>query len=234
MAHIYEISYDKQIRTYISQFLRIFTGIMVEYDGNDFDGDGFPDQKQVSVVYSNMDRVVADILHTDGTFTAAKLPLIAGYLTTINRDDERRKAPTHIDRRAYVNESNEIKSLERLMGIPYKLSMQVAIYSDNTDMKFQILEKILMIFNPDLTFHKNDNVKDWTNISRAELLSIGNEENQPVGNEGRIIIDVLDFEVDMWLNFPVKDGNSSIIKMVEANITDTTESIAGLDSLTIV
>lgn len=234
MAFIYEMQYDKQIRTYISQAMRVFTGIMVEYDGQDRDGDGNPDNRQVKVVYSPMDRVVADILHTEGTFTAASLPLIAGYLTSITRDDERRKAPTHIDRRAYVDENGNLKSLERIMGVPYKLSLQIAIYSDNISMKFQILEKILMIFNPDLVFHKSNDIKDWTNISRMELLNIGDESSQSAGSDGRIIIDTLDFEVDIWLNFPTKDGASSVIKQITANIYDNTDEIVGIDTITIV
>ena len=234
MASIYNIPYNGQIREYISQFMRIFTGIMVEYDGHDYDNDGLPDKRQVKVVYAAMDRVVADILHTDGTFTATSLPLISGYLTSINRDDERRKAPTHVDRRAYVDENNQIKSLERLIPIPYRASMQVSIYSDNTNMKFQILEKILSIFNPDLTFHKNNDSKDWTNIVRAEFVGISDESNQPVGTDGRTIIDTLDFEFDFWLGFPMKEGNSAVVKSIIANITDTTQEIAGIDTLTIV
>ena len=120
------------------------------------------------------------------------------------------------------------------MPIPYKAAIQVSIYSDNTNMKFQILEKMLSIFNPDITFHKNNDVKDWTNIARAELINIGNEETQPVGTDGRIIIDTLDFEFDFWLGFPIKDGNSGVIKQIQANITDTAEEIAGIDSIIVV
>lgn len=234
MASIYEIPYQAQMRTYIAQFLRIFTGIMVDYDGNDYDGDGIPDKQQVKVIYANMDRVIAERLHTAGTFTAASLPIISGYLTTITRDDERRKAPTHIDRRAFLTETNVATSLERLMPIPYKASMQLFIFSDNTNMKFQILETILSLFNPDITFNKNDNVKDWTNISRAELVSVSTEENMPSGTDGRIIIDTLDFEVDFWLNFPFKETTSGIVKQIEANITDTTNVIDGIDNIIIV
>ena len=234
MAITYQNQYTYQIREYLKQFLRIFTGITVDYDGNDYDGDGNPDKKQVNVIYANMDRVIAERLHTAGTFTAASLPLISGYLSAINRDDERRKSPTHIDRRAYMDENNNVKSLERLMPVPYKASMQIFIFSDNTNMKFQILETILSLFNPDLTFNKNNDVKDWTNISRAELMSISTEENMPTGTDGRLIIDTLDFEVDLWLNFPFKDGDSGIIKQVELNMLDSSVSIVGLDSATIV
>lgn len=233
MAAIYEIPYQAQIRTYIAQFMRIFTGIMVDYE-HDYDGDGKTDTRSVKVMYSNMDRVVAEALHDDGTFVPTALPLISGYLTNIERHDENRKAPTHVDRRPYLDENNKVKALERLMPVPYKATMQVAIWSDNNNVKFQILEKILSIFNPDLVFHKNDDVKDWTNISRAELISIGNEDNQPMGTDGRIITDVLDFEFEFWLNFPFKDGDSSVIKQITANITDNKIEIAGIDSLTIV
>jgi len=233
MAHIYEIPYQGQIRNYISQFLRIFTGIIVDTE-LDRDEDGRIDTKQVKVIYANMDRVVSDVLNGDGTFSAASLPIIAGYLQTISRNDEARMAPTHVDSRAYVTDEGSTTSIQRLMPVPYRATMQIAIYSDNSRIKLQILEKILSIFNPDLTFNKNNDVLDWTNIARAELISINNEENQPAGTDGRIIVDTLDFEFDFWLNFPFKETDSGIIKVIEANITDNNNEIAGIDTLTIV
>lgn len=233
MAHVYEIPDQQQLRTYIAQFMRIFTGIVVHTE-LDRDADGNIDTKQVNVMYSPVDRVVADIMNGDETFTPPTLPIISGNLVSIERNDEQRRAPTHIDSRAFVTNNGEINSVRRLMPVPYRASMQIAIYSDNTNIKFQILEKILSIFNPTLSFNKNDDVLDWTNITSAELISINNESQESAAQDGRIIIDTLDFYFDFWLNFPFKETDYGIIKIIEANITDDKNFITGIDKITIV
>jgi hypothetical protein len=39
--------------------------------------------------------------------------------------------------------------------------MQVDIWSTNEEMKLQILEQILVLFNPAIDFQKNENPFDW-------------------------------------------------------------------------
>ena len=44
--------------------------------------------------------------------------------------------------------------------------------TSNTDQKLQLLEQILVLFNPALEIQQNDNPVDWTTITTVELTDI--------------------------------------------------------------
>ena len=42
------------------------------------------------------------------------------------------------------------------MPVPYLLNMQVDVWTSNTDQKLQLMEQILVLFNPALEIQHND------------------------------------------------------------------------------
>lgn len=229
---VYSFHYQAQIREYISQFMRIFSGLQVQY-GVDRDSSGTNDLRQVNMVYGNMDRVVAETLHKRGTFVSNKLPLISAYLTSIEMNEENRQAPMHIDNTVYVEEDGITKgNLSRHMPVPYRGTIDLSIYTSNSTMKFQLLEQILLMFTPTLSLQKSDDINDWTNITQVELLSISPEENAPAGPDERMIVDTLTFSFDFYLNYPFQT-NTSIIEEIVLNMKDDTIVIEGIDLETV-
>ena len=55
------------------------------------------------------------------------------------------------------------------MPTPYTLSMKADIWTSNTDQKLQLLEQILVLFNPALEIQTTDNYIDWTSLSVVYL-----------------------------------------------------------------
>lgn len=226
--------YNSQIRTYISQFLRIFGGLQVQI-GVNRDTTAGNDFLSVPVVYGSQDRVVANILgKTHNTFSQPKLPIISGYLTSIDLDPEKRQSKFHTEPMK-VRESGEtqFKNAVRRMGNPIKLNLDVSIMASNTDQMFQILEQLLLMFSPTLSFQKSDGVLDWSYITRAELVAISNEENVPTSVDERIIVYTLSFLVDAMLNYPAII-NDSIITEIQAKIYDDSFDPIVLEEIIIV
>lgn len=224
----YTYHYQAQIREYISQFMRIFSGLQVQ-DGVDRDSSGENDYRSVNLAYGNMDRVVAQVLHKRGTFVAQKLPVISAYLTGIELNTENMQASAHVDRVTFTDQSDGLKkNLARPMPTAYKANIDLYIYSSNSTMKYQLLEQILTLFNPTLSLQKSDDINDWTNITEVSLVSISTEENAPVGPDERLIVDVLSFSFDFYLNYPFQI-TGSVIEQIITNVKDNTIAIDGID-----
>ena len=228
MANNYTFHYQGAIRDYIKQFLRIFSGFQVEYD-IDRDEDSVKDKKTCQIFYGDMDRVVANVLHKDGTFIPTSLPLMTGVVTTIELNPEMRHSKYHQDNVSRVRGSDgETVSTQRKMGVPYKLSMDLSILTSNNTQMFQLLEQILMMFNPKLTIQKSENLIDWTYLTEVELVAVNPESSVPAGADERFISYSLSFLIDIWLDYPAKE-DTGFIEQIFLNIKDNTNDVDGVD-----
>jgi hypothetical protein len=120
------------------------------------------------------------------------------------------------------------------MPVPYNMTMELALFTTNLDEHFQILEQIMILFNPQIDIQKTDDPFDWTRISSVKLLAINNELNYPSGTERRVIQSSLQFSVEMNMAVPAKIRSDYIasIRMRVAAVNDITGgSAAILDQL---
>ena len=224
----YNFYYNQQIRTYIKQFLRVFSGLQVQ-TGVDRDNDTELDMIPVTVSYGDMDRVVANVLYKDNTFMASRLPIIAGYMTNLDLNPENKKSRHHIETITTQDAGDSTRgAFSRSMGVPYKMNFDLSLMSSNSDQMFQMLEQILLMFDPVLNFQKSDDIRDWSYITKAELVGISNENNYPASETERMIVWTLSFTLDIWLNYPSID-KSSVIEEIEANMKDDSIDILGID-----
>jgi hypothetical protein len=115
------------------------------------------------------------------------------------------------------------------MPVPYNLNMAVDIWCSNTDQKMQLMEQILVLFNPAIELQANDNPLDWTNITNVELIDIvWSSRAMPQGVDSQLDIATLTFSMPIWLNPPAKVKKQSIIKQIIARV-NSTDSIDDLD-----
>lgn len=196
--------YDAQIRAYILQFCTIFAGLKVQT------GKGECDEAQfiaVPCVVGSKDRVVAAIMSGNTQNRVFSLPIMGAQMSGMALAPERRKAPSYVDNRVTLPMGgvfpDDLTVVKRAMPVPYDLTMELSIYTSNTQQLHQILEQILVLFNPDIQIQKNDAAFDWTKISRVELTDIGSEENYPAGGTNRYIVWTLNFLVPIWLSIPM-------------------------------
>ena len=110
------------------------------------------------------------------------------------------------------------------------LTMQVDIWTSNTEQKLQLLEQILVLFNPTLNIHTSNNALDWSTLSYVELIaSTWSMRAIPSGVDDIIDISTMTFTMPVLINPPAKVTKQTIIHTIIDNINDTDE--AGLAAL---
>ena len=207
--------YDGQIRQYILQFVAIFHGLKVQTGIGECD---VPEYISVPIVIGNKDRVVAALMTGNTINRSFSLPTMAAYLTGLSPADERRRAPGMVDQRVTMKTGGvfpeDLTTIKRVMPIPYNATVELSIYASNTQQMHQILEQILVLFNPDIQIQKSDAPFDWTKLTNVTLTDINNDENYPAGTERRLIVWTLNFILPIWLGIPMGVKDDLVRKVI--------------------
>jgi hypothetical protein len=213
--------YDGQIRRYLTQIIRLFSNFVVKR------GDGT--LERIPVMYGDIERQTANIINQNSENNLNSAPRIAVYITDIALDRIRLADPTfigkvHIRERDIVDgqygfDQGRNYTVERLMPTPYTLSFKADIWSANTDQKLQIMEQILMLFNPSLEIQTTDNYIDWTSLSVVDLNDIiFSSRTIPVGTETPIDITTLTLQTPIWISPPAKVKKMGVVTNIIANV----------------
>jgi len=229
--------YAEQIKTRVTDFMAIFAGLQVQ-TGKREDGE----QKLINVPirYGDIDRVVAWIKTEATQNKVLRIPLMSAVYNDIQLDDSLRKGVS-VDRRFSHMERggvfpDDIKVIHQMMPVPYRLFMELSIYTSSTDQQLQILEQLLVLFDPTLTLQSGDGTFDWTKMTSVKLEGIGLENNYPVGTERNMRVVKLQFSFPIYLAIPanlrddfIKDIMVRIGMVNNASLTNE-EMIADLDA----
>jgi len=232
--------YDAQIRRYLLQFMRIFG----EFKVSEGKRDSVTYYNKVPVRYSDMSRMVAHILTKGGENMVNSTPFIASSIQSLLIARDRTQDPTLVSKMqvaereydtgtaSYETGQGNLYSTDRIMPVPYNLTMQVDIWSSNTDQKLQLLEQVLILFNPSLQLQQNSNPLDWSNIFEVELTDIQwSNRSIPAGVDETLDVATLTFVMPIWLSPPAKVKRQKIINAIISNVykTDSTADL-GFDS----
>ena len=215
--------YDGQIRRYLTQIIRLLSNFVVRY------GDGT--LVRVPVMYGDVDRQAASIINQNSENTLPATPKIAVYVTDFDLARDRLGDATYVGKmhfreRAvdeetgmYTNEQGRNYTVERLMPTPFTLTVKVDIWSANTEQKLQILEQILVLFNPSLEIQTTDNYVDWTSLSVVELGDVVfSSRTIPTGTNSAIDVASLTLTTPVWISPPVKVKKLGIVTNIINNI----------------
>jgi hypothetical protein len=233
--------YDAQVRRYVTQFMRIFIGFKYKTGGD------VPEERHVPVLYGDMTRQVASMIKDNSENKLSTVPRIACYISGLELDNSRLSDYSFVsklsvrERQYTTNQAGEREygsvqgggyTVERLMPTPFKLSMKAEIWTSNTDQKLQLLEQILVLFNPSLEIQTTDNYVDWTSISVVDLSSINfSSRTIPQGGESDIDICTLDFQTPIWISPPAKVKKMGIIKNIIMNVFGESGQLLDLEDL---
>lgn len=215
--------YDGQIRRYVTQVMRLLSNFPVK--------DGTGEIKYVPVVYGDMSRQVANILRGNSENSLPCAPQIGVYITGLELDRERMSDSTFVNKlnvteRAYDSQNNTYTSskgpsytVERLMPTPYKLKLNADFWTSNVDQKLQLLEQIIVWFNPSLEIQTSDNFVDWTSVTVVNLENITwTNRSVPTGTESQIDIATLSFDVPIYISAPAKVKRLGVITNIITSI----------------
>lgn len=228
--------YDKQIRRYITQVIRLLSEFGYK--------DGKDNLVKIPVMYGDLTRQVGSIIRDNSENKIPSAPRMAVYITGLAMDTNRLADSSYINKlnireRAYDNNGDEYLkaegknyTVERIMPTPYTLTVSVDVWTTNTDQKLQLLEQILMLFNPSLEIQSTDNYIDWTSLSVINMTDINfSSRSIPTGTETEIDIATLTLEMPIYISPPAKVKKLGVITNIitamfaddglEINIDDT-------------
>jgi hypothetical protein len=232
MAANQQFFYDAQIERFLAQFIRMVSGFQVEF-GQDRQGN--TTLQRVPVYYGDSSRQVQAILsqNTAGNMLPT-VPDMAAWINNITYDRDRVQDPAFIgkmqireryyneDTMEYENRQGNAFSIERLMPVPYTIDLKLDIWTSNTKQKLQLLEQLMVLFNPALEIQSTDNYIDWTSLSVVYLESpTWTSRTVPIGTENPIDVATLTFKLPVWISPPAKIKKLGVIQKIIANIHDS-------------
>jgi len=223
--------YDEQLRRFLLQFARIFSNFAVEYGRNEEGTDHT--LIRVPVKYGDWSRQAQTVLNNNSASTMPSTPMMTFYISALDYDRPRIQEPYFVSniavrQRTYDQQTDTYETtqgnaftIERLMPVPYKITMKLDIWTSNTNQKMQLLEQILVLFNPSLEIQSTDNYIDWTSLTVCELESVQwTSRTVPVGTDNPIDIATLTFNIPIWISSPAKVKKLGVVERIIANVFD--------------
>lgn len=222
--------YDEQIRRFLLQFTRIFSNFQVAYGTDD---DGNQALLRVPVRYGDASRQAQTIIQQNSANSMPATPLMTFHISALAYDRPRMQEPyfvnkMHVRQRYWDTDSESYETtqgnaftIERLMPVPYRLTINLDIWTSNTSQKWQLFEQIATLFNPALEIQSTDSFVDWTSLSVVEL-----EDNNytsrtiPQGTENDIDIMTMRFGLPIWISPPAKIKKLGVIEKIIASVFD--------------
>lgn len=233
--------YDQQIRRWILQFMRLFGGFSVRM-GKDANGNDY--YHQVPVKYGDSSRMAAHIVKQNSENKINSVPMISCYIAELLPNAERRLQPTFKNRvnvfekafdgetGTYEDRIGETYTLERYSPVPYDLTINVDVWTSNTEQKLQLLEQMLLLFNPSVNLQSSNNPFDWTSLGVVELINIAwSARSIPQGTDDIIDVATLIFQLPIYLTPPAKVKRQVLIHSILSNIYTDIDADLDLDSL---
>jgi hypothetical protein len=121
----------------------------------------------------------------------------------------------------YETSQGNAFTIERMMPVPYQLTINLDIWTSNTNQKMQLLEQLLTLFNPAMEIQNTDNYIDWTSLSTCELTKVSwTSRVIPTGTESPIDVATLTFILPIWLSAPAKIKKLGVVERIVYSIYD--------------
>lgn len=227
--------YSGQTRRFLQQFIRIISNFEVKL-GRDRLGN--TSLLKVPVYYGDSTRQVASILNLNSENKLHSVPAMTVIISQIKYDRTRVQEPYHVSKvnlrqRAYDPDTGDFTqfqgdtfTVERLMPVPYLLTLKLDIWTSNTEQKLQLFEQISVLFNPSLEVQNSDSYVDWTSLTYITLTDINwTSRSVPMGAEDTIDVMTYTFELPIWISAPAKVKKMGVIQKIIASIYDPNDPL---------
>lgn len=222
--------FDGQLRRISMQVMRVFSHI---HYATGYQKDGKLILRRVPIRYAITNRQVAHILKNSSENIIFTVPMMTIFLSSIEYARDRLQEPFHVDKiqiyeRDYDEEQQSYGktiggryTLERLMPVPYNLKYQLDIWTSNQLQKDQIVEQIVVLFNPGIQLQSSNNVFDWTALSELTLDEVvWSSRGINIGTSDEIEITSFIFSLQTWISPPAIIHKQKLINTIVSDIID--------------
>ena len=224
--------YDQQIRRFLLQFIRMVSNFQVEFGTTD-PATGKLALQTVPVIYGDQSRQAAFMLRPSQN-TMSAVPAMAAYITGLRYDRERVQDPFFVSKVNLrermidpvtglpTSQQGDAFTVERLMPVPYRMTVKLDIWTSNTEQKLQLVEQMATLFNPSLEIQSTDNYIDWTSLSIITLTDVNwDSRTVPTGSEDPISIATMTFEIPIWISPPAKLKKLGVVQKIISQAWDS-------------
>jgi hypothetical protein len=224
----YEFFYDAQVRRYLLQIVRAFSGFQY------MPGNGIP--RLVPCRVASQNRQVGHIMRNNSENTLMTCPMITVFIKGMAPNRERTQDPYFVSKVAvneravdpttgkYTNQIGRQYTVERSMPHPVDATIQVDIWTSNEMQKHQLFEQIYPLFNPSFDIQSSDNPLDWTSLTTMFFEELTwSSRAIPVGTGDEIDVMSFTFRLPLWINPPALVKEQHLIQQVITNIHSTAD-----------
>lgn len=225
----YDYFYDAQVKRYLMQVVRAFSGFQYMTGAR---GNTGPSLNLVPCTIAKRNRQAAMIQRNASENTLLSVPQITVDLANLQPDRERLQNPGHMEtvqvaERAkdpltgeYTNLSGNRMTVERLMPRPWTMTCNVDIWTSTMDQKHQLVEQIGCMMYPSFDIQNSDNALDWSAITTAYIDDVNwTSISLPVGTTDEIDITTITVRIPMWLSPPALVTHQTLIHQINTNIS---------------
>ena len=223
--------YSGQLRNYRLQFIRAFSNFYYSVGTNP---DGTPTLVRCPCRYGDPTRIAATVVKGNSENKLLTTPFITCWISGLAMAPNRRQGPQVIDTMQiderqldpntgqYLNTPGNRYSIARYMPVPYELSMSVDIWTPNESVKEQLVEQIMVLYNPAIEIQTSNNPIDWTVLSWIEMQDqiTWSSRTIPIGTENPIDVLTMVFRFPIWINPPAQVNKQNIIENIITNIIE--------------
>jgi hypothetical protein len=225
--------YDGQIRRYLEQIVRAFSGWQYNTGGSS------PLLTQVPCTMALSNSMVANIINNNSENAMPTCPMITVSLTNLRGRREDVQDPNFVDHRqvverqivngVYTGNRGNSYTVDRIMPMPFEMQIQVDIWTSNIDQKLQLLEQILTVIYPSFDIQSSVNALDWTALTTVYVEDIiYTSRTLPVGaNANELEIASINLKLPIWITAPAKVKRQTLINQIITNVY-AAEEISGL------
>jgi len=219
----YEFFYDAQVRRYLYQIVRAFSGFQF------MPGNGIP--RLVPCHMANQNRQVGHILRNNSENTLMTCPMITAFIKGMTPNRDRTQAPTHVSTVAvneraidpttglYTNQLGRQYTVERRMPHPIDATIQIDVWTSNEMQKHQLFEQIYPLFNPGFDIQSSENPLDWSALTTMMLEEFTwSSRAIPIGTSDEIDIMTFSFKLPIWINPPALVKEQHLIQQIVTNL----------------
>jgi hypothetical protein len=221
--------YSGQLRNYRLQFIRAFSNFSYSVGTNP---DGSPQLVRCPCRYGDPTRIAATIVKGNSENKLLTTPFITCWISGLSTAPNRRQGPqvissVQVDTREidpntgqYLNTIGNQYSIARYMPVPYELSMSVDLWTPNESVKEQLVEQIMVLYNPGIEVQTSNNPIDWTVITWIEMQDqiTWSSRTIPIGTDNPIDVLTMVFRFPIWISPPAQVTQQNIIQSIVTNI----------------
>lgn len=230
--------YDKQIRRYLLQIARMFSGYEIFNGYEKVNGESVRRYRTVPVTHANISKIGANYLSDNSENMLNSAPAMAFYISDLQPFNDYRQYQHFVstsrviekdkdENGNYINKPARKYDIHQNAPTPFEMKINLDIWTTSLDQKMEIFEQIAVYFNPGYEFLVTSSRFDMGRKSNIELESVQwTSKTIPIGTSTDIDYMTLTFKVfPVYISAPAKITRQNIIK--SAHITGSIGSELG-------